>query len=146
MQQLVDRYYPLKSNQIKVMPHAPWFDSEYKNLRILRRKAEKKDKKTKLQADKEAFVRLRKETTQLALNKKKEYYNKKISECTGQKEMYSCVNKLLDRKQELSILPEHTSSVDLANQFSKYFKEKISKIRESFPTVSYTHLTLPTKA
>ena len=134
MQQLVDKYYPLKSKQVKVMPHAPWFDSEYKSLRILRRKAEKKAKKTKLPADKEAFVKLRKETTQLARNKQKDYYNKKIGECTGQKEMYNCVNRLLDRKQEVSILPEHTSSVELANEFSKYFKEKISKIRESFPS------------
>ena len=48
--------------------------------------------------------------------------------------LYNCVNRLLDRKQESSILPEHTSSVELANQFSTYFKEKIRKIRESFPS------------
>ena len=85
-----------------------------------------------MQADKEAFVALRKQTTKLALNKQKEYYRRKIGECNGQKEMYSCVNKLLDRKKEC-VLPEHTSPVELANQFVKYFKEKIDTIRSSFP-------------
>ena len=132
VQQLVNKHYPMETKQIKVVPQAPWFDSEYKNMRKLRRKAEKKCKKTKLQADKDAFVALRKQTTKLALNKQKEYYRRKIGECNGQKEMYNCVNKLLDRKKEC-VLPEHTSPVELANQFVKYFKEKIDTIRKSFP-------------
>ena len=134
IRELVEKYYPPKTKQIKVMPHAPWFDSEYQKLRSQRRKAEKKSKKTKLPADREEFVKLRKETTQLALRKQKSYYERKIGDCTGQKEMYSCVNRLLDRKQE-SVLPEHTSSFELANKFAKYFKEKIQKIRDSFPAV-----------
>ena len=66
-------------------------------MRKLRRKAEKKSKKTKLPADKEAFISLRKQTTKLALNKQKEYYSRKIGECNGQKEMFNCVKNLLDR-------------------------------------------------
>ena len=141
IRELVEKYYPTKTKQIKVVPHAPWFDSEYKNLRALRRKAEKKSKKTKSPADKEAFVKLRKETTQMALKKQKDFYERKISECVGQKEMYSCVNRLLDRKQE-SVLPEHTSSAELANQFAKYFKEKIHKIRESFSSAGIEAATV----
>ena len=85
-----------------------------------------------MQADKDAFIALRKETTKLALNKKKEYYRRKIGECNGQKEMYSCVNKLLDRRKEC-VLPVHTSPEELTNQFAKYFKKKIDTIRKSFP-------------
>ena len=47
IRELVEKYYPTKTKQIKVVPHAPWFDSEYKNLRALRRKAEKSSKKPK---------------------------------------------------------------------------------------------------
>ena len=114
VQDLVDEHYPIKTKQIKVVPQSPWFDSEYKNMRTLRRKAEKKSKKTKLPADKEAFVVLRKETTKLAMNKQKEYYKRKISECNGQKELFNCVNNLLDRKKDC-VIPEHTSPVELAN-------------------------------
>ena len=143
MKNLIDKHYPLKSKVIKIVPHTPWFDSEYKRLRSQRRKAEKTSRKTKSPSDIEKFVKLRKQTTQMALNKKKEYYDKKFKECRGQKEMYKCINRLLDRKQESS-LPEHTSSKELANQFAKYFKEKISKIRESFPPSSgYSKVNKP---
>ena len=132
MSALFKEHYPPKTKQIKIVPNAPWFDSEYRNLRKQRRKAEKRFKKTKLPADKEAFINLRKQTTSLASNKQKDYYVKKIGECKGQKELFSCVNRLLDTKKE-PVLPEHTSDQDLANEFAKYFKEKISKIRQSFP-------------
>ena len=132
MSELYKEHYPSKTRQIKIVPNAPWFDSEYKNLRKQRRKAEKKYKKTKLPSDKEAFIYLRKETTSLAFSKQKEYYAKKIGECKGQKELFSCVNRLLDKQKE-AVLPEHSSDQDLANGFAKYFKEKISKIRQSFP-------------
>ena len=132
VQRLVDEYYPLETKQIKIVPQAPWFDAEYKNLRKQRRKAEKKSKKSKTPADKEAFISLRKQTTKLAMVKQKEYYSRKIKECNGQKEMFNCVKNLLDKGKEC-VLPQHTSPVELANQFSKYFKEKISTIRKSFP-------------
>ena len=132
IRELVDKYYPPRTKQVKVVPNSPWFDSEYRDLRKLRRKAEKRYRKTKSPTDKQAFVTLRKETTSLACSKQREYYRRKIGECKGQRAMYNCVNRLLDRKQE-SVLPEHTSPQDLANGFAKYFKDKIRTIRNSFP-------------
>ena len=132
MSQLLMENYPPRTKQIKIVPKAPWFDLEYVNLRKQRRKAEKKYKRTKLTSDKEAFVSLRKQTTSLALKKQKEFYVKKIADCKGNKAMFTCVNQLLDRKKE-AVLPECTSDQELANNFSKYFKDKISKIRKSFP-------------
>ena len=129
----VDTSYPLVTKRIKLVPNAPWFDSEYKELRKLRRRAEKKYKKTKLPEDKERFVILRKQTTSLAFNKKREHCSRKIKECNGQtKALFSCVNRLLDIKQD-SVLPSHDSEVELAERFVEYFKEKIHSIRKSFP-------------
>ena len=130
--ELIDKHYQPKTKQIKIVPHAPWFDSEYCNLRKKRRKAEKKYKKTKLSEDKEAFVALRKQTTNLASKKQKDFYTKKMKECNGQKSLFNCVNNLLDSSKE-SVLPEHTSTVELANNFATYFKEKIVDIRKTFP-------------
>ena len=130
--ELVDKHYQPKTKQIKVVPHAPWFDSDYCNLRKQRRKAEKKYKKTKMAVDKEAFVALRKQTTNLASVKQRDYYIKKMEECNGQKALFDCVNNLIDSNKE-SVLPEHTSTVELANNFATYFKEKIINIRKTFP-------------
>ena len=132
MKELVNNFAPLKEKTIKVVPKAPWFDTEYVVLRKARRKAEKKYKSSKTEANKKCFVDLRKQTTDMAFHKKREYYSNKISNSNGTKALYSCVNELLDKKKS-SVLPSHTCSKELASRFNTYFKEKIKKIRESFP-------------
>ena len=128
----VNLTYPVISKKIKIVPDAPWFDTEYKELRKQRRKAEKKFKKTLLPEDKERFINLRKETTTLANAKKKEYCTKKIEECNRKtKALFNCVNRLLDIKQD-TVLPSHESEMELANRFVSYFKEKIDSIRKTF--------------
>ena len=41
MAEVLEKHAPLKSKTVKLVPDVPWFDIEYKNLRRLRRKAEK---------------------------------------------------------------------------------------------------------
>lgn len=135
MTKVVDSHAPLKTKQIKVVPNAPWFDFEYKALRRLRRKAEKRYRKTGLEVHKNDFVNLRKQTTTLAFEKKKTYYAKKIDQCNGNsKSLFACVNRLLDIKQN-AVLPSHNSTEELANRFQTYFREKILNIRKIFPTI-----------
>ena len=42
LKSLLDSYAPLKTKSVKIVPHAPWFDLEYRELRKRRRKAERK--------------------------------------------------------------------------------------------------------
>ena len=135
MKELIDTHAPIKTKTIKVVPNGPWFDTEYQELRKLRRKAEKKYKKSKLPTDKEIFVNRRKQSTNLTFKKKREYYANKINKCNGSKTLYNCVNELPDIKQH-AVLPTHSSSAELATQFNTYFKEKISDIRKLFPLTS----------
>ena len=83
MSQVVTAHAPEKTKHIKLVPNAPWFNSEYKTLRRRRRKAEKKYKKTGSEIHKNEFVELRKQTTALAWENKKSYYGKKIDGCNG---------------------------------------------------------------
>ena len=69
MSSLVDSHAPVKTKTIKI-PKAPWFDVEYKNLRKKRRKAEKKYRKSFSEQDKQVYIDLRKQTTDLAYSKK----------------------------------------------------------------------------
>ena len=132
MKELVDKFAPLKTKSIKIVSKAPWFDYEYVELRKRRRKAEKRYKSTKLEVDKKAFIDLRKQTTALAFRKKREHYASKIGNCNSTKALFNSVYELLDQKKP-SILPSHSSSKELATRFITYFKDKITKIRESFP-------------
>ena len=138
VREMVEEKAPLKSKKIKVVPNAPWFDTEYKDLRKARRKAEKKYKRTKHPADKEVFTKLRKETTTMAFVKKREHCTKKILECNGTKALFGCVKELLDMKKP-SVLPTHDSKLELATNFNNYFIDKISKIRKSFPPAQNTN-------
>ena len=123
---------PEVTKQIKIVTSAPWFNSEYADLRKQRRKAEKKYKRTGDPNDRDAFHELRKKTTVLARETKEQFYIKKIQEATNKpKELFKVINTLTD-KEKVSILPKANSDSELANDFLHYFKNKISKIRESF--------------
>ena len=96
---VINTHAPLKTDQIKVVPDAPWFDFECKALRRRRRKAERRHRKTGWVEHKNEFVKLRNQTTALAFDKKKTYYVRKIDECNGNsKSLFACVNQLLNIK------------------------------------------------
>ena len=42
LNEILNKYAPLKTKTVKIVPKAPWFDHEYRTLRKKRRKAEKK--------------------------------------------------------------------------------------------------------
>ncbi len=128
---VLNDHAPMKSKTIKIVPNAPWFDCEYEHLRKLRRKAEKTYRRSGLDADKENYKKLRKQTTDLAYAKKRKFYSDKLEESSNSKSMYSAINKLLDKKQETS-LPDAKSDKELADDFLNYFIEKIEKIRLKF--------------
>ena len=132
MMSIMDRHAPKRTKKVKIAENASWFDNEYKELRKKRRKAEKTFLQHPSPENRETFKTIRKETTTLALRKKQDYYTDRINQAGNkQKELFKVVNKLRDLKQD-SVLPSSTSDADLANEFVDYFKEKISKIRESF--------------
>ena len=129
----LNEYAPIKTKTIKIVKSSPWFDSEYENLRRLRRKAEKQFKNSGLEEHKDNYVRLRKQCTALAHKKKCNYYGDKL-DGAGTKVLYAEINRLLDKKQE-AVLPDATSDKELANSFMKFFSEKIEKIRSTFPNI-----------
>ena len=127
--------------KVKIVRSAPWFDTEYKEVRKQRRKAEKQFKHSGNLRDKELYKHLRKQTTALALQKKQQYFTSQINEAKNKpKALFKMVNSLLDSKQE-SVFPIAESVTELANKFQFYFKDKITKIRESFTVDTKTSPT-----
>jgi hypothetical protein len=129
---LVQELTPTVTKKVKLVDEARWFDTEYKNLRRERRKAERKAKKSQNQADIDAFKQLRKTTTMMAKDKKQQHYITEIQNAKNKpKKLFKVVNTLMDREQT-NVLPTSTSDKQLANDFQQYFKDKIEKIRETF--------------
>ena len=137
---VVNKHAPILSKTITIVPDAPWFDAEYRNLRKLRRKAEKKFRKSQLDTDKKVYQSLRKQAVNLAFDKKKQFVSSKLEQGCS-KTLYAVVNELIDNKKQ-AVLPKAESDASLANKFQIFFREKIEKIRSSFtPSPSYTAKT-----
>ena len=120
LRELLDEHAPIKTRTIKVVPNAPWFNSEYVNLRKLCRN-------------------LCKQTVELAHQKKCKHYGDKL-EGSNSKILYS--TKLLDNEKQ-DILPDAKSDAELANSFLNYFTEKTEKIRATFQKETHIESTDP---
>ena len=139
LSELVLELAPTVTKKVKLVDEARWFDTEYKNLRRERRKAERKAKKSKNQDDREAFKVLRKNTTAMAKVKKQEHYIAEIRNAENKPKMLYKVVKTLMHTERNNSLPTSTSDKQLADDFQQYFKEKIEKIRETF-TIQTNHM------
>ena len=65
--------------------------------------------------------------------KRRDYYAKEIQKAGNcQKSLFKMANTLLDRNEE-KVLPSHTDSEKLANDFNDFYIEKVAKIRKSIP-------------
>ena len=53
------------------------------------------------------------------------------------KKLWKTLNNILHRKPE-SVLPDCKTDKSLAERFSEFFVDKISKIRLTFPEISYS--------
>ena len=135
---------PLEEKTISYMPHAPWFDNEYKQHRILRRKAERlSEKKNASDADKRLYDDIKKETTKMSNLKKQEYYRTKIENNKKDiKAIYDVLNKEMDRKQG-SPLPDTEDVKASAKDFNEFFIQKIQNIRKALPLTYNDSMTNP---
>ena len=132
MTTVIDKHAPVINKTIRIKPNAPWFDAEYAALRRQRRKAEKKFRKTHSLVDEENYTALRTQTTLLAQTKKKSYITNKLASDPSSKNLYAIVDTLLDSNKE-ALLPSATCDLTLANDFRKYFTDKVNQIRSSIP-------------
>ena len=96
MTTVLNKHAPVITKTIRIVPHAPWFDAEYADLRRKRRKAERRFRKTGNEEHENEYNKLRNQTTLLAQSKKKSYINDKLSSNNSSKNMYAVVNKSLD--------------------------------------------------
>ena len=66
------------------------------------------------------------------MEKQKQYYTKVINNCDSQKDLFKVANEILDKTKE-QVLPPFTDPINLANQFTKFYVDKVVKICESIP-------------
>ena len=131
MHDILERHAPLISTT-KREKREPWFNDETHAKRRTARKFERRYRKSGSEDDKLQF-RKHCDDYQHSLSKAKtDNLCRTVSENErDQKALYRTMNKIMHRNQA-NPLPEHSSSVQLANDFSDYFRSKVDRIQEQF--------------
>ena len=135
---LLDVHAPVITKTIKIKTNSPWYNQELRNLKRIKRKAERKWKTSHSATDLEAFKSARAEYKNMCNEAKINFYSEKVVECSGdQRQLYKLINNLT--KGETSVIyPDSTSNETLSNEFATYFIDKIDKIMSDIDTIIET--------
>ncbi len=107
---------------------------EIKAAKVLRRKLEKRYRKTRLTIDLELYRCQRNRVHALREQAKQSYFMDKIA-TSEQKDLQKLLDQLLHKDRNSSAWPTKFPQDDLADTFADYFCEKIDIIRNSIPQV-----------
>ena len=129
---VLDEVCPLVTKTRTVKPKLPWYNQTIHEERRIRRRLERRWKKTRTESDETAFIAQKDYVTRLITNAKIDYFTNKCNSSTP-KTMYNTINVLLNKNS--STLPDCVSYKDLADQFLSFFIEKVEKIRDNVSSV-----------
>jgi hypothetical protein len=93
-------------------------------------------KKNRNEENRNKYTEQKRICTEMAITKQKQHYTKLVSDNSGcQKSLFKVANELLDKNSK-KVLPSHNDSKKLANDFNKFYVDKVNKIRKSIPSVT----------
>ena len=122
---------PLIEKYVRIRPNSAWFNSHIRHAKVMKRRLERKYRKSELEADLEKYKE-QCNTVKLLLTKyKTEFYSCKINQSRNDiKKLYDLSKTLLGEVKQPK-LPECDSHQLLAEKFNKFFVDKILKIRST---------------
>ena len=127
--ELLQKHAPLKRRIFPQRVSSPWYSDELRRSKQLRRKSERKWRKTGLQVHREDFERRKKETEALVIRAKANYFHGLITEHEGNpRKLFQVVSKLLGSEKNNPLLQHHDLET-LVKSFSDFFEEKVDGIR-----------------
>jgi len=131
LRSLLDRHAPVKHKNITIRPRVPWMNDEIILAKRQRRKAERKWRASKAHIDLLSYRTMRNRVTFLSNKARSDYYTNFITEnSTDQRRLFRASKSLLNLSKG-SGLPLSTNDYQLANDFGKFFVQKIADIRSA---------------
>ena len=136
---ILNKHAPLKTKFISKKGPAPWMTEEIIRAKMLRRKYERVWRKTQSAYDRSKYTAQSNLVIRMMERAKSNYMSDFVhNHSNNPKNLWKSLNKILHRCPA-SHLPENSSLKDLCNKFSKFFVQKIEKIRSGF-TETNIHL------
>ena len=130
LQSLLDKHAPTIQKSVIVRPNTKWYTSNLRSAKVVRRRLERKWKKSGLEND---WIRYRNQckfVSFLLKEAKTKFYSTKVSdaEC-DKKALFSVAKEILNWKPEIKLPSDDKGN--LPNNFSEFFMDKIIKIRSN---------------
>ena len=107
-------------------PRMPWYNQTIHESRRIRRRSENKWRKSRLEVDKQIFLKNKAEVDRLINQAKSDFFKDQLFNADSKKR-FNVLNTLLNYSSK--ILPKTDSLGDLANRFASFFIEKVKTIR-----------------
>ena len=143
MSLILDKYAPLKTVTVKPRNSNPWFTSNLRSERSIRRQLERTWRKTRNESDKLAYKKQCHLYNSKVKKAQSDYFSSLFKSNSNTKELWHSIDKLLNRSS--SSLP-NSSSKHSADQFCTYFVDKIKTLRSKLPLIDLNPLSLPDKS
>jgi hypothetical protein len=126
---ILDRHAPITLRRESARKPTPWSKADIVDQKTLKRRLEKRWKRSKNLVDLEAFKKQRNKYNTMLNNIRQKFISDLVSKNrNNSRNMFKAINYALHRKVTPP-LPPHESATDLANEFCDFFDDKISKIR-----------------
>ena len=145
MSLILDKYAPLKTVTVKPCTSNPWFTSNLRSEKGIKRQLERTWRKTRNESDKLAY----KKQCHLDLYYSKvkkaqsDYFSSLFKSNSNTKELWHSIDKLFNRS---SSSLSNSSSNHSADQLCIYFVDKIKTLRLKLPLIDLNPLSLPDKS
>ena len=126
---LLDKHAPLFKKTITVRPSVPWFNVAVKEAKRISRKPERIWRKTRSELDRKRFTKSRNHANHVMEQARRDYYFKFIEEnSTDPRRLFKATSALLGNSS-WERYPPYKDLSGLANDFGKFFAQKIDNIR-----------------
>ena len=137
---LLDVHAPMKTRTIVYRPNAPWFDEDLRESKRKKRRHERKWLKSGLEIDHQLYIQQCKDHRKKVEQAKCAYHRDQISSCDD-RQLFKIVNRL-SKFSASSVLPDHSCSKTLANDFGEFFKSKVRKLLDVLDNIEPPELSV----
>ena len=127
---VIESHTPLKTKTILSRPTVPWYNDNIHKAKLLRRKAERKWKKTKREANFQLFKRRRNHATHLLDEAKCKFFTDFVEDNSSDQGRLFCATRTLLGKNDSTLsFPDYDVKSLLVNDIARFFARKITRIR-----------------
>ena len=139
----LDEHAPAKSKLVVQKPRSPWITDDIRAAKRERRRIENRLSKDNTKANKDLYRKAKNRVNELLDMAKKLHFQRIIEANRGNsKDLFNTFNAL-NGAVKASVYPKAESDKDIADQFVKFFKEKIDNISKKFDSVIYRSENIP---